>query len=154
VTGAGRRLLLVSSSGGVLLDVMALHPWWEHQQVHWVAVDAPDTRDVLAANDVTWAEELSASHPMKAVRNVPAALALLRRKRISLVVSAGSGVAVPYFLAARLAGIPAWWVETLNVVGRPGLAARLCAGVAQCVVVQHSHLLAHHRRAVYVGELY
>lgn len=148
------RILLVSSSGGVLLDLLALAPWWRRHTALWVAVDAPDTRELLVEERVRWAPELRPDRPAEVLKAVPRALVALRRGRIGLVVSAGSGVAVPYFVAARLAGVPAVWVETLNVVGRPGLAARLCARLATRVIVQHPHLVARHRRAVHVGELY
>jgi UDP-N-acetylglucosamine:LPS N-acetylglucosamine transferase len=149
-----RKILLVSSSGGVLLDLMALRPWWEQHDARWVSVDASDTRELLRDQRVTWVPELTADRPVDVVRAIRGARALLARRDIGLVISAGSGVAVPFFLAARLSGTPAWWVETLNVIGRPGLAARLCARLSVCVVVQHSHLLAGHRRSINVGELY
>lgn len=148
------RVLLVSSSGGVLPDLLALRPWWSRYDASWVAVDAEDTRELLAGEGVRWTAELSPSRPDKVLAAVPAARAALRRNRVDLVVSAGSGVAVPWFLAARLAGVRAVWVETFNIVDRAGLAARLCARLAGEVVVQRPQLLARHRRAVNVGELW
>ena len=141
------RVLLVSSSGGVLPDLLALRPWWARYDASWVAVDAPDTRELLAGERVRWT-------PDRVLAAVPAARAALRASRVDLVVSAGSGVAVPWFLAARTAGVRAVWVETFNIVDRAGLAARLCARLASQVVVQRPHLLARHRRAVDVGELW
>lgn len=152
--GPERRILMVSSTGGVLLDLMALRPWWSRHQVSWVAVAGPDTHEVLAAERVTWAEELTPGQPLGVARAISAARAHLRRDRIDLVVSAGTGVAVPYFLAARLAGVPAWWVETLNVISGAGMAARICGRAADLVVVQHSTMLADYPRALFVGELY
>jgi hypothetical protein len=149
-----RRILLASSSGGVLLDLLALRPWWGQHHVTWVAVPAPDTREVLAGEDVTWVEELTPRRPVAVARAVVAARRHLRRERIELVISAGTGMAVPYFLAARSLGVPAWWVETLNVTGGSGVAARVCARVGDLVVVQHSGMLADHPRALFVGELY
>jgi UDP-N-acetylglucosamine:LPS N-acetylglucosamine transferase len=148
------RVLLVSSSGGVLPDLLALRPWWGRYDASWVAVDAPDTRELLAGERVRWASELSPSRPDRVLAAVPAARAGLTADGIDLVVSAGSGVAVPWFLAARMAGVQAVWVETFNIVDRPGLAARLCARLAGQVVVQRPHLLARHQRAVNVGELW
>jgi UDP-N-acetylglucosamine:LPS N-acetylglucosamine transferase len=138
----------------VLLDVLALRPWWRSHEVSWVAVKAPDTAELLAAYDVRWEPELRPRDIGALVRAVIHARSALRSAGIELIVSAGSGVAVPYFLAARLTGVPAVWVETFNVIGKPGLAARLCAALASQVVVQHPELLARHRRAVNVGELY
>jgi hypothetical protein len=153
VAGSEHSVLLVSSSGGVLLDLLALRPWWEQHVVHWVCVDAPDTRQALRGQAVSWAPELSPRHPIGVLRGVRRARRLLRSHDVDLVVSAGSGVAVPFFIAARTCGVRAWWVETFNVIGRPGIAARLCARLAHLVVVQHEHLLARHPRAVHVGEL-
>lgn len=114
----------------------------------------PDTREVLAGQRVTWAEELTPRQPLALIRAVLAARAHLREHRIDLVVSAGTGVAVPYFVAARLSGVPAWWVETLNVLEGGGIAARLCARAGNLVLVQHSTMLADYPRALFVGELY
>ncbi len=148
------RVLLVSSSGGVLPDLLALEPWWGRYDVRWVAVDAPDTRELLADHTVRWTDELAVRRPDRVLAAVPAARSQLRAARVDLVVSAGSGIAVPWFLAARTAGVRAVWVETFNIVDRTGLAARLCARLASQVVVQRPHLLERHRRAVYVGELW
>jgi UDP-N-acetylglucosamine:LPS N-acetylglucosamine transferase len=148
------RVLLVSSSGGVLPDLLALEPWWGRYDVRWVAVDAADTRELLAGYAVRWTDELTAARPDRVLAAVPAARSQLRAARVDLVVSAGSGIAVPWFLAARTAGVRAVWVETFNIVDRTGLAARLCARLASQVVVQRPHLLERHRRAVNVGELW
>jgi len=147
-------VLLVSSSGGVLPDLLALRPWWGRYEVRWVAVDAPDTRELLSGEQVRWMPELSPGRPDQVLAAVPMARAALRASRVDLVVSAGSGIAVPWFLAARAARVRAVWVETFNIVDRAGLAARLCAGLASQVVVQRPHLLARHRRAVDIGELW
>lgn len=148
------RTVLVSSSGGVLLDVLALRPWWERGPVLAVAVPAVDTRALLDGLPVRWEDELRPRRVLAVLRRVAGAARVLRAVPTLAVVSAGSGVAVPWFVAARLCGVPALWVETLNVVGRPGLAARLCARLATSVVVQHPHLVDRHRRCVLVGELY
>ena len=148
------RVLLVSSSGGVLPDLLALRPWWGRYDASWVAVDAPDTRELLAGERVRWVPELDPGRPDRVLAAVPAARAAVRAARVDLVVSAGTGVAVPWFLAARTAGVRAVWVETFNIVDRAGLAARLCARLASHVVVQRPHLLARHRRAVNVGQLW
>jgi hypothetical protein len=149
---------LISSSGGVLLDVMALAPWWERHPVRWVSVAAPDTRELLAGYDVAWCSELRpalrSSFVVEAARAVRFAGRELRRQPGALIVSAGSGVAIAWFVAAWVLRVPRVWVETFNVRGRPGLAARLCARLASTVVVQHPELMAEHHRALYVGELY
>ena len=138
----------------MLLDLLALRPWWSRHDASWVAVPGADTREVLAGERVTWAGELTPRQPLALLRAVGAARRHLRREGIDLVVSAGTGVAVPYFLAARLAGVTAWWLETLNVTAGSGIAARVCARAGDLVLVQHRAMLADHPRALFVGELY
>jgi UDP-N-acetylglucosamine:LPS N-acetylglucosamine transferase len=138
----------------VLLELLALQPWWQRHQVQWAAVTGPDTRETLRDHDVIWLDELRPGSPVRLLRAVFRAWRLLRTQRTEVVVSAGSGVAVPVFLAARLRRVPSYWIETLNVVGRPGLASRVCARLATRVLVQNVDLLTAHRRAVFVDHLY
>ena len=133
------RLSTTGAGGGAVLEVTVVQKPIPGLFVH-------------AAHVLTG--ELAAGRPDRVLAAVPAAWSQLRSARVDVVVSAGSGIAVPWFLAARTAGVRAVWVETFNIVDRTGLAARLCARLATQVVVQRPHLLARHRRAVNVGELW
>ncbi|MEU7901626.1 hypothetical protein [Actinoplanes sp. NPDC049118] len=152
--GRRYRVLLVSSSGGVLLDLLALRPWWSSHETVWVAVRAPDTEIALAGRRVHWRPELCAATRLRVVPATWRALRLLRAERPDVIVSAGTGVAVGFFLAARLLGVPSLWLETLNMTGRAGKAARICARLAAAVLVQRPALLETRPRAVLIGELY
>ena len=154
VTLGRLNVLLVSSSGGVLLDLLALEPWWSRHDVTWVSVRAVDTEAALARWSVHWGREHHAARPMEVLPALLRAWRVLRRHRPDVLVSAGTGVAVPYFIAARLLSIPSLWVETFNMVDRPGLAARLCTRLSSRVLVQRPELLTSRRRAVLIGELY
>lgn len=146
-------LLLVSSSGGVLGDLSALRPWWERHDRRWVAADAADTRRVLAGEAVDWRDDVTASQPGRLAAAVIGAERDLAALPVDLVVSAGTAVAVPYFLAARRRGIDSWWIETFNMVSSPGRAARMCSALATRTLVQRPQLLVDRRRSVLVGEL-
>ena len=129
------RLLLVTGSGGVLLDLLALRPWWQRHDTSWVAVAAADTTVALAGLPVTW--EPAPAGVWRAVR-------LLLRDRPDLIVSAGR-TARSFFLAARLLRVPTLWVESLTETGPRPCVARL----AREVLVQRPS-----RPGVYLGELY
>lgn len=151
--GRTARVLLVSSSGGVLDDLMAMRPWWEPLDRRWVAVRAADTQQLLRDEQVSWRADVGPSTPSRFARAVAAAERDLADRPVDLVVSAGTAVAVPYFLAARRRGVTTWWVETFNMVGPPGRAARLCSVLATRTLVQRPHLLEDRARSVLVGEL-
>jgi UDP-N-acetylglucosamine:LPS N-acetylglucosamine transferase len=103
---------------------------------------------------VHWRPEPAAATGLRAVPAAWRALRLLRAERPDLIVSAGTGVAVGFFLAARLRRVPSLWLETLNMTGRAGAAARTCARLAAAVLVQRPVLLETHPHAVLIGELY
>jgi hypothetical protein len=148
------RIVLVTSSGGVFLDLLALEPWWKNHDVFWVAVRAADTESQLRHWNVQWEREIRIRRPMGLA---PALLRASRRLlllRPDLIVSAGTGVAVPYFVAARMLDIPSIWVSTLNLISTPGYAAKVCSRLASAVVVQRRSMLSAHPRAVVIGELY
>jgi len=152
--GRSYRVLLVSSSGGVLLDLLALRPWWQRHRPVWVAVRAPDTEVALAGQRVHWRPELSAGTKLRVLPATWQALRLLRAERPDVIVSAGTGVAVGFFLAAKLLRVPTLWLETFNMTGSAGAAAGVCSRLAGAVLVQRPALLATRRRAVLIGELY
>jgi hypothetical protein len=148
------RPLLVSSSGGVLLELLALEPYLPGDEPLWAAVRAADTASVLRGRDVRWIPEQSVSHPGKLLLGAAQAIALLRREQPLAVVSAGTGVAVPFFIAARILGIRSLWVETLNLISRHGLAARACSRLATVVAVQRDSMRGPRSHAVLIGDLY
>jgi hypothetical protein len=149
-----RTILAVSSSGGVLLDLLALRPWFDRHELVWVAVRAPDTEAALYGVNVHWVPEPERTAPRTIARSFISAWRLLRQVRPDLVVSAGTGVAVGFYLAARLRRVPSLWIDTFNLVGLPGRAARLCGHLASATLVQRPELVHLRRRCIFIGELY
>jgi UDP-N-acetylglucosamine:LPS N-acetylglucosamine transferase len=148
------RVLLVSSAGGVLLDVLALEPWWSEQVTVWAAVRKQDTDSRLRGASVHWIRELPTNRPWLFPGALIHAGRILWAERPDVIVSAGSGAAAPFFLLATLGRIPTVWLSTFNLVRTPGIAARLCGRLATAVLVQRSSMLVAHPRAVVIGELY
>lgn len=154
MTGAAKRILLVSSSGGVLLDLLALRPWWSRHAAVWAVPRAADTTESLRGMPVYWIAETSLRHPSRFVPGLLHAWSIIRRTRPNLIVSAGSGAAVPFFILARTLAIPSFWFSTFNIVAQPGVSERICGRLATRVFVQQPSLLTVHRDATLIGELY
>jgi UDP-N-acetylglucosamine:LPS N-acetylglucosamine transferase len=148
------HILLVSSSGGVLLDLLALEPWWKQHETTWAAVKAADTETVLRGFRTHSVTERRLTRPFGAVLGFFEALGLLRRLRPEVIVSAGSGVAIGFFAAAKILGIPTFWLETLNFIDAPALTGKICSRLASEILIQRPSMLKAHPRGVVLGELY
>ena len=148
------KVLMISSSGGVLLDLLALEPWWKQHTVSWAVVKAADTETALSSHTIHWMKERRLSHPLGAIAGVMQSMTILRAVRPDIVVSAGSGVAIGFFLAAKILRIPSFWLETFNIIDSPGVSGRLCSRLASAVLVQRPSMLKAHPKAIVLGELY
>ena len=87
------------------------------------------------------------------LRNSRLAVRLLRRERPSLVVSAGAGVAVPFFVVAWLLRIPTVFIEVYDRVDTPTMTGRLCGPFTTRRIVQWESQLEFYPDAHLVGPL-
>lgn len=147
-------MLLVSNSGGVLLDLLALEPWWSRHESIWVLEPAPDTSSALSRDRPTHWMESPNRRPFAFAASMLKAYRILRTERPDVVVSAGSSLAVPFFLIARVRRTPTFWVWSLNLLRTPGTSGRICSRLASVVLLQHETMRSAGANGVLVGELY
>jgi UDP-N-acetylglucosamine:LPS N-acetylglucosamine transferase len=121
-----RRVLLVGSSGGHLAQLVSLESWWRDRDRHWVMFPTADAQDLLADEQVTWAHHPTTRNLPNLVRNLLLAVRLVPRLRPDLVVSTGAGVAVPFFVVAKLLRIKTAYIEVFDRMDSLTLTARLC----------------------------
>jgi len=107
-----------------------------------------------ACQRVHWIPETSIGRPLGIVPGFVQAWRILHSEAPELIVSAGSGSAIPFFLAARVLGIPTFWISTLNVVTTPGISAKICARLSSRVFLQQPSMLGAHPDGFVIGELY
>jgi beta-1,4-N-acetylglucosaminyltransferase len=151
---ARRPLLLVCSSGGHLLQLLQLRELWgEHERV-WVTFDKADARSLLAGERVRHAWGPTNRNVPNLLRNARLAARVLVEERPAALLTTGAGVAVPFAWAARLRGIPVFYVESLTRIERLSLSGRLIAPVAQQVYVQWPELAARSPRLRFAGNVF
>lgn len=146
-------VLLVSTQGGHLAHLLALHLWWEGHERVWVCPDTPDVVDRLAGERVVASHSPTTRNLPNMLRNGLLAVRLLSRERPSLVVSAGAGVAVPFFFVAWLLRIPTVFIEVYDRVDTPTMTGRLCGPFTTRRIVQWQSQLAFYPNARLVGPL-
>jgi len=156
--GGTADVLLVCSTGGHLLQLLALRGAWEDFSRVWVTFDKSDARSLLADERVVFAHgPTNRNFGLLAVRNLLrnglTAVRLLRSVRPKVVLTTGAGVAVPFAWLGRLLGARVVYVESLTRIERPSLSCRLIAPVASRIYAQWPELTETVPRARYLGNV-
>jgi beta-1,4-N-acetylglucosaminyltransferase len=151
-------VLLVCSTGGHLLQLLALREAWDGFSRVWVTFDKSDARSLLTGERVVYAHgptnrNFGLLAVRNLVRNLAGALRLVRLERPSVVLTTGAGVAVPYAWIGRLLGARVVYVESLTRIERPSLSCRLIAPVASRIYAQWPELPEAVPKARYVGSV-
>jgi hypothetical protein len=147
------KVLLVCSDGGHLAQLHNLRPWWSQHERTWVTFRKPHAVSLLEGEDTVWAHHPTTRDLPNALRNVLLAVRVLRRARPSVVVSDGAGVAVPFFVVARLLRIPTVYVEVYDRIDSKPLSSRLCRPFSSLFLVQWPEQQRLYKGSVVVGPL-
>ncbi len=150
---AERRVLLVGSSGGHLAQLWSLRPWWESWQRTWVTFDTPDAVSLLEEEDAMWAHHPTTRNVLNLMRNSALAWRVIRQTRPDVVVSTGAGVALPFFVFARLMRIPTAYIEVYDRIDSATLTARLCRPFISLMCVQWEEQRRQYPAAEVIGAL-
>jgi UDP-N-acetylglucosamine:LPS N-acetylglucosamine transferase len=147
-------LLLVCSSGGHLLQLVALREAWGGFSRRWVTFDKSDARSLLVGEPVTFAYGPTNRSVKNLLRNLALAWRVVGQVRPRIVLTTGAGVAVPFAWVARLRGARVVYVESLTRIDEPSLSCRLIAPAASRIYVQWPELVAAVPRSRYAGQVY
>jgi UDP-N-acetylglucosamine:LPS N-acetylglucosamine transferase len=146
-------VLLVSTQGGHLTHLLALRAWWQEHDRLWVCPRASDVVDRLDGERVEFSYSPTTRNLPNLLRNTVLAVRLLRRERPAVLVSAGAGVAVPFFVGAWVLGIPTVFIEVYDRVDTPTMTGRLCGPFTTRRMVQWASQLDFYPDARLVGPL-
>ena len=147
------RALLVCSSGGHLIQLHNLKPWWEQHDRLWVTFEKLDSTSLLATEQVVWAYHPTTRNLANLARNTRLAWKLLRSWRPDLVVSSGAGVAFPFFLLAKLLGKRTVYVEVYDRIDSPTMTGRLCYPFSDLFLLQWEEQRRHYPKGNVIGSL-
>ena len=147
------KAVLVCSSGGHLAQLHRLQPWWSAHERIWVTFATADATSLLADEETVWAAHPTTRNLPNALRNLRLAWRVLRSKRPDVVVSDGAGVAVPFFLIAKVLGISTVYLEVVDRIDTRTLTGRLVYPIADVFCVQWPEQVRLYPRAVEVGAL-
>lgn len=148
------EVLLVSSNGGHLLQILQLADLWPKERRHWVTFKTSDAMSLLADENITWAYHPTNRNLPNLVRNLWLALRMVRRRKIQAIVSTGAGVAVPFAIVGRLMRVDVVYLESMARITSPSLTGRLVYPFADTFIVQWPELKRFFKRAVWYGTVF
>ena len=128
------KLLLVSSSGGHLTETASA---WENYERVWVSFKQPDVQAALENERVHWAYYPTTRNIKNAIRNFFLALKVIPQEKPQAVVSAGAGVAVPFFVAAKLFRVKTMYIECYDRPTLPTMTGKMLYILADSFNVQN-----------------
>lgn len=147
-------VVFVCSSGGHLTQLYNLRPWWERFLRVWVTFDTEDARSLLSDEVVISAHHPTTRNIPNLLRNSRLAWRVLRRYRPAVVISTGAGVALPFFVLARLLGTRTIYIEVFDRIDAPSLTARLCYPLSDLFALQWQEQARFFPRGKFIGPLF
>lgn len=152
--GDRHRILVVCSNGGHLAQLAPLAGWWENHERAFVTFDGEDSRSLLADERVYWAYHPTTRSLKNLVKNFFLSVRVIFKERPQLVISNGAGVAVPFFLVARLLGAKTVYIEVFDRVDSRTLTGRLCRPATNLLLLQWEEQAAVYGRGEVLGRLF
>jgi len=132
--------------------MLALRPAWGDLDRFWVTLEGPDVEHLLAGEQVVRAHGPTNRSLSNLLRNLRLAWRVVGEERPDVVLSTGAGVAVPFFVVAKLRRRRAVYVESLTRSESLSLSARMLYPFADEFFVQWPAAVKL-KRARYVGSI-
>jgi len=145
------KVCLVGSSGGHLMHLYLLKPFWQNVERCWVTFDKEDARSLLEGERVYHCYYPTNRNLVNLVRNLWLTVKVLRREKPNLIISSGAAVAVPFFWLGKLSGAKTIFVEVFDRINHPTLTGRLVYPVADEFLVQWEEMKRFYPKAKNLG---
>jgi len=136
----GKRALLVASTGGHLAQLHRLVPALElSPDSTWVTFDHPQSRSLLAAEEVAYIPYIPPRGFREAAGAVGTARKLIRELRPEVVLSTGAAIAAPFLGVGAARGVPAYYLESVSRFDGPSLTGRVLRRMPRVTTYTQHH---------------
>jgi UDP-N-acetylglucosamine:LPS N-acetylglucosamine transferase len=148
-----KKVLIVASPGGHLLQMLALEPAWCDTDRTWVTLRSTDVEYLLKDEDVIYGHGPTPRDIGNFFRNLRLAWRVLREQDPGVVISTGAGLALPFFLLGKLQRRRLVYVESITRVEKLALTGRLVYPLASSFFVQWDSLSSELPKARFHGSV-
>jgi UDP-N-acetylglucosamine:LPS N-acetylglucosamine transferase len=146
------KICLVSSSGGHLIQLYALRPWWQKHKRFWVTFKKEDAVSILNDEKTYWAHFPTNRNMKNFVRNLFLAYRILRKERPDIIISTGAGVSVPFFWLGKLFGSRLIYMEVFDRIDSPTLTGKLVYHFTDKFLIQWESQKVFYPKGEYWGQ--
>ena len=148
-----QRIGLISSRGGHLYQMMRLKGLWKNTDHFWVTEKGRDSESLLKKERVYYGYFPVTHNALNALSNFFFAISLFCKIRPTVLMSCGSGIAPPMFLAGKLLGCTLIFIDSYTFCTYPSLSARIISYFADITLTQHKNISQKYPRLSYWGSL-
>jgi UDP-N-acetylglucosamine:LPS N-acetylglucosamine transferase len=152
VAPSSKKVLIVASPGGHLLQMLALEPVWADANRTWVTLRSTDVEYLLQDENVIYGHGPTPRNIGNFFRNLRLAWRVLREQNPDVVISTGAGLALPFFVLGRIQRRRLVYIESITRVEKLALTGRLVYPLADAFFVQWDSL-SELRRARFHGSV-
>lgn len=128
--GTERRLVLAASTGGHLAQLVRLAPGLgASADSLWITFRNPQSESLLEGRNVLYVPYIRPRDAKSVAGAFRQILPRIRGGEYAAAVSTGAGVALAALPAARLAGVPSLYIESVSRLEGPSLSGRIIASL-------------------------
>ncbi len=155
-----RKILLVSSDGGHLAQLLELKELFEKYDYLLVTEEAPSTIPLAQQYNVKFVSARPEGKNRKLgfylslIRNSFTSARLLLAHRPKVILTTGSHTAIPFCLLGKILGIKVIWILSYARINSKAASANLIYPIADKFLVQWPGMINHYKNSVYLGSIY
>lgn len=148
------KVCLVGSSGGHLMHLYMLRPFWKNKEHFWVTFDKEDARSLLEGEKMYSCYYPSNRSVKALVINTGKALKILWKERPDLIISSGAAPAVPFFYIGKLFGAKTVYIEVFDRIDTATVTGKICYHVTDKFIVEWEEMKKVYPKAINLGSIF
>lgn len=153
-----KKLLLISSIGGHLTQLLQLEPLFSQYDYHIVTEKSAITKQMKKKHPVSFLVYGGRNYPVRYIFkfsfNILKSFFLFLRERPDVVITTGAHTAVPMCYIAKFFRKKVIYIESFAKTTSPNLSGRLVYPIADLFVVQWESMKKVYPKAVNGGSIY
>ncbi|WP_242755305.1 PssD/Cps14F family polysaccharide biosynthesis glycosyltransferase [Lacticaseibacillus paracasei] len=150
----GKKVLLVSSSGGHLTHLLKIIPVFKDWNRTWVTFDKEDAISALNDEQLIFAHFPTNRNIVNLIRNFFLAIKVIKKLKPDLIISSGAGVAVPFFYVGKLFGAKLVYIEVFDRTHAATLTGRMVHPITDKFIVQWPSMTSVYKHAKNFGSIF